>query len=142
MRRDNNNQMARLTDAQERENKLSEVRSRILVNDMWNGLNRIVIEGDESLRTQVGTKNFAGLDASLIKRIYIQFYTINVIEVNWLLRSVDAISKDAATTNIIERANLLRNDPEATRYALSGRGYAQPFKQELWNLVFPDDPLS
>ena len=45
-------------DLQVRENELLAVNNKILINQMWNNFNKIVIEGDEGLRSIIGDKNY------------------------------------------------------------------------------------
>ncbi|WP_306257377.1 hypothetical protein [Pararhizobium sp. IMCC21322] len=123
-----------------RENELLAVNNKILINQMWNDFNKTVIEGDESLRGAIGTKNFQGLEPALVRRIYLMFSNINVVEAAWRLMIVGAMPTDQAQAILFDQAQRFKNDQEAARHALTGRGYSQDFLDALWPLVFPDDP--
>ena len=123
-------------DLQVRENALLAVNNKILINQMWNDFNKIVIEGDEGLRSIVGDKNYRDLEPALVRRIYLMFCTINVVEVAWRLTQAGAMPKEQGEAILNDQAALLRNDEEAARYALTGRGYSQDFLDAIWSKVF------
>ena len=126
---------------QERENELLAVNNKILINQMWNNFNKIVIEGDEGLRSIIGEKNYKDLEPALVRRIYLMFCTINVVEVAWRLMRAGVMPDDQAQAILDDQAALLRNDEEAARYALTGRGYSQDFLDALWPKVFEREPI-
>lgn len=126
---------------QKRENSLLAVNNRILINQMWNDFNRSIVEGDEGMRTLMGTKNFADLDPAMVRRVYLMFSSINVIEVGWRLMKAEALPADHAQDLLDDQAAIMRNDPEAAEHALSGRGYSKDFLEALWPKVFPDKPM-
>lgn len=126
---------------QQRENRLLAVNNRILINQMWNDFNRSVVEGDEGMRTLMGTKNFQDLDPSMVRRVYLMFSTINVVEVGWRLMQAEALPSDQAQDLLEDQATLMRNDPEAAEHALTSRGYSKDFLAALWPKVFPDKPV-
>lgn len=129
------------SELQQRENSLLAVNNRILINQMWNDFNRSVVEGDEGMRTLMGTKNFQDLDPAMVRRVYSMFSTINVVEVGWRLMQAEALPAEQARDLLEDQATLMRNDPEAAEHALTSRGYSRDFLEALWPRVFPDKPL-
>lgn len=125
---------------QKRENELLTVNNKILINQMWNDFNRVVIQGDEGLRGIIGDRNYEGLEPALVRRVYLTFCTVNVVEVAWRLMCVGAMPQDQAQAILDDQAAVLRRDQEAARHALTGRGYSQDFLDALWPKVFPEEP--
>lgn len=122
-----------------REYKLQEVNSKIRIASMWNDFNRAVFNGDEETRRIIGERNFENLSPEMVRRVYIMFSTINVIEVAWLLNRASAIDPDQAYSLIDDQCEILRRDKEAAKLALQGRGYTEGFVYEVWKHAWPED---
>lgn len=126
---------------QERENALLMVQNKILVSQMWNEINKIVIEGDGDLRDSIAKMGYNDLDTGMIRRVYMAFSTINVIEVAWLLNNAGMMPSSDAQQMLNDLASVLSRDKEAVERALNGRGYSEAFLRALWPKIFPDKPM-
>ena len=129
-------QLSRIAQAQERENEINEVQNKILINQMWNNLNSIVLKEDHRFHARLAERDFDGVEPDLIPRIYWHFMSVNIVEVAWLLKGANAIEDDTADSLIEDLSKILRRDPEAVQYVLSGRGYSSRFLEALWPKVF------
>lgn len=123
------------------ENDLRAVNNKILINQMYNDFNKMVIEGDEGLRTIVGKRNFEGLEPEMVRRVYLMFSAINVCELAWRMMKIGDIPSDQVEAMLGDQAAVVKKDKEAAKHALTGRGYSQDFLDAFWPRVFKDEPV-